>query len=86
MRYKGTKMVHVQDRVGLEQVNQQEWKARQMLYEAGFFVFCFFCVHVCFFWVLFFFVLIAQNRKFFFFFFFLENDKGKQKTHTQTHI
>merc|ERR1719384_293633 len=36
MRYKGTKMAHLQERVGLEQVNMQASKAAQILNENGY--------------------------------------------------
>lgn len=36
MRYKGTKMAHLQDRVSLQQVNDEEQQARELLAQAGY--------------------------------------------------
>lgn len=36
MRYKGTKMAHLQERVGLQQVNEQNDAAARILAEQGF--------------------------------------------------
>lgn len=36
MRYKGTKMSHLQDRVTLQQVNDEEQQARELLAQAGY--------------------------------------------------
>lgn len=36
MRYKGTKMSHLQDRITLQQVNEEEGQARALLAEAGY--------------------------------------------------
>lgn len=36
MRYKGTKMAYLQDRVTLKQVNEEEQQARELLAEAGY--------------------------------------------------